>query len=1567
MIGRVVSGARWIARAIGLLLLVVAMIVGSLVVHLQTAVVRRVVAAVVNQQVFDPLFRGTFTILTLGHVDLGGVSGVRVRVLDPAGQQVLEADEVHARIATLTLLRTLVFGHGDLVLDISDVQIDHVDIRLDRDAAGVALANAFGPRTPSTGGGGLRVHLYAPHIRVHHAWGHGLMTNLPYFDGEVTDLDAAFVLEPTRLLVEARRGHVLARGIALGANAEGAFHGDLALGLGVPLLEGRFGWDGTAGTLRETLSAGVEKGRFDASVDVPDAAPEDVRSLWPGSPILGATTAHVEAHGALESIVVSLHAGVDAATANVDGVVGWGATKTAKVRVDVVGVDLHQLGAPVHASSLSLTGDVAASLSESGRLDGEAALDLASGHVDEHHVPHTTLKTNGFRERSGAFGGDATVMIEEPGAPTTVILHAVPTRESSSVDFSIASHDVRLGAIRRFSTDARGNVHILGKGNIDLERLKVDVTLDSRGDSLTQGKLRVGGLTIQGRARGHLLNPDVDLAVHARDVAWDAAHVATLDVTVRGTAMSPHVTLRERSVDAARLPTSGEHLTLPDLDAAADIDILDGPTVRHATVHVARRADAADIAIESARFTHGDIGIAGLTVTGLGSPMTASAQLAGGTTHVHVHAPKLELDRVARLAGFEDVVRGGVALLDADVSIRGGTASGRATVKMEHGSISALGDISAHFDGEIKNRRFAGVAGLRVATIGSLELDAKQLVVGGVGPFASASWRSVWGDVTLDGHVDLGALAAHIPVARLPFSTIQGQLDLKGRFERDSGADVTPLVQLQSNTAGVHIRGKAPPSSTKDEPATPPWAIDGVDATTVVRVNGDTGAVDLSVELRDASGELAKLEASSKDIPYKAIFAAPAAALATLPSIGFDARATIPRRATDAFPKVLGHLPVDGELEVEAHVNGPLNQPRAEITAKLLSVKSAVARLSTPIDLDLHATYNAGRADAELHASQEGRNVLASEAHATVQASDLLAGVANLPWRASGKVHLEEFPLVTVGPLDDRQVRGRMSGDVQLDDLHGDAKAHVALSVASLKIGDATYPTAKATFDADGKAMTLDVRLDESDGFGSVKASVPASWGAALWPRPDPQKSLELTVQAKHFRAAAVLPFLRGSIDELDGLVDANLTATIDPTTQRLRANGSVEVKEGVFQLATFGGELHGIAAKATITPAGLLTLERLTAFGVSGELMAAATARMDGLRLGAASATVVIPKSSALPISVGGSLLGTVDGKINISESSDAAHPHLLNVKVDIPTLHLLVPDTSSQDVQTLGTLRGVKVGTRSGPTGEFVVLAANPEEEAEMPGAARPEDAVQIRVVTTLGDDVSIRKGTDVRVELLGGPTLMITDKVRASGQIRLHGGVLNLYGKKFEIEQGTVTFVGEKISNPQVAVTAAWTAGDGTQVLADFIGPLKTGKVTLRSEPSLPNNEIVELLLFGSVEGQAASTGGVPGTSSAEGVAGNVATQPLNHALSQFGLSAVSAKVDTSSVNAKPEVEVQIAKDISVAVAQIIGQPPVGTNPDTSFLTIDWRFLRKWSLAATVGNADTTIVDLLWRYRY
>jgi hypothetical protein len=79
-------------------------------------------------------------------------------------------------------------------------------------------------------------------------------------------------------------------------------------------------------------------------------------------------------------------------------------------------------------------------------------------------------------------------------------------------------------------------------------------------------------------------------------------------------------------------------------------------------------------------------------------------------------------------------------------------------------------------------------------------------------------------------------------------------------------------------------------------------------------------------------------------------------------------------------------------------------------------------------------------------------------------------------------------------------------------------------------------------------------------------------------------------------------------------------------------------------------------------------------------------------------------------------------------------------------------------------------------------------------------------------------------------------------------------------------------------------------------------------------------------------------------------------------------VTTKIDTSdSANPRPEVEMQVAKDISLELAFVLGTPPPGTNPDTSYATINWRFVRNWSLETTFGDYGSTFADMVWKYRY
>ncbi|MDP9000315.1 MAG: translocation/assembly module TamB, partial [Myxococcota bacterium] len=356
-------------------------------------------------------------------------------------------------------------------------------------------------------------------------------------------------------------------------------------------------------------------------------------------------------------------------------------------------------------------------------------------------------------------------------------------------------------------------------------------------------------------------------------------------------------------------------------------------------------------------------------------------------------------------------------------------------------------------------------------------------------------------------------------------------------------------------------------------------------------------------------------------------------------------------------------------------------------------------------------------------------------------------------------------------------------------------------------------------------------------------------------------------------------------------------------------------------------------------------------------------SARLQGLNLESARAIVLIPSDAPIPVSTVDSEIGNVDGRIEISEVT-SNDEKAMDVKVEVPRLRVALPEDSIKNAQPLGTMDKVRIGAHRGYPQTFVLVPLNSGKEANKPPT---KPSAQLAIHTHLGD-IEVVRGKQLRINLTGQVEVHPGATPPVTGQITLQkDGALDVEGRAFRIVSGTVTFVEADPSNPEVVITAGWTAPEGTVVYANFVGPLKTGKVTLNSEPPLPQQDIVELLRFGTTGGQQAHAQGSE-ANGAIGMVGGEATQPLNHALGQLGLGAVTAKIDTTEASSpKPEVEVQIAKDISVQLAVVLGTPPPGVNPDHTLLTVDWRFLSRWSLSSTLGDAGTTIFDVLWQRRY
>jgi translocation and assembly module TamB len=203
--------------------------------------------------------------------------------------------------------------------------------------------------------------------------------------------------------------------------------------------------------------------------------------------------------------------------------------------------------------------------------------------------------------------------------------------------------------------------------------------------------------------------------------------------------------------------------------------------------------------------------------------------------------------------------------------------------------------------------------------------------------------------------------------------------------------------------------------------------------------------------------------------------------------------------------------------------------------------------------------------------------------------------------------------------------------------------------------------------------------------------------------------------------------------------------------------------------------------------------------------------------------------------------------------------------------------------------------------------------------------------------------------------------------TGRLELRGGTLDVQGKLFDIERGLVTFSGDA-ANPTITATARWDSPLGYTVYAEYSGDVDNGKITLRSEPPLNQDEIASLLLFGDPEGSIGTgSGDTNSAATAVGVAGDTAAKGLNRALSDLTELDVAARVDTSTGTARPELVVQLSPRLAARVTRAVGEPQNGQPPDRTFLTFDFRFTRSWSVSAVVGDHGGSGMDLIWRRRY
>jgi translocation and assembly module TamB len=1530
--------AAWFAGAL------VALVVAALLcVNLPLA--RRIIAKQVTSAL-DGVLSGKIVIDHIGRVGLTGVAGVKAHLTDPNGRTVVTASGVSARLRTLALVKSLV-GKSGLDVHLDSVSIDHVDALLDADRDGnLLLLKALSsppsptnapPEKPST------LKLAIDEARLGSAWLHGVPSPGFTADADLRDMRLGVTLANGKTTLDLRRLGVETRAMPSDANVHGALTAHAVLPPAPQKLAARASFDGAVADVATKLDGSLEDDHVDARLAA-DAPARSLSRVVPSLVLRKPARLRLDAKGTLPDVHAtgSVVTGPASVTLTADAVVGTplhGHLELAADHVDLAGVlkdgPKSDLNARVRAN-VTIPGG--------GTPTGNFALETQPSSIAEQRIPAITA--NG---RLTGAEGNVTLDVAEPGTKTQVTLDLNLRKMEAAYDANISIPD--FTRFERLPDSGSGSASVRVRGNVYLTTSTVTGDVRARLANVDTSGVRVRKADLGAVVTGPFSKPDVEAKVVAVDVAAAGRSFDAAAITVRGNTDGVSV--------GADL--DGTHGT-PDLNVSTRVTVGRRITLSSTEAKIGAADEQVRAHADTVWFGGGVVQAEGVTIDGAGAALSGAARIAPNAMDVRAVSAGLDVGKLARAFGVtKKDVRGKLAL-DVDLKTRGRTAHGKVGIELSDAAYAGVDGLDLRVATSVDGRKFTGLVNAKVEG-GHVYLDAQDLILAD-SPLSPRAWTHAYGRVRIDSDVDFGRVSRVLPTSMLPFDDMAGKVALSGELSRDSD-DAAPETTWQIHTDGLRASAKTaaerPHDGTKVR-APPPWRIAGVDIDASLSIAKERGRTTMDAHFRDAVGPLAELDLTA-DLPYRELVETGGVSSKTLESAPFRVRFAVPERRLSKLPPIFATAGIDGDMELTLEASSTAREPVVKLEGAVRRLAARGRRKAVPVDVRVVGDYGDGRGKLELNVDTSAKKALALDSEVHAKVSDLLDRHAG-DWDASVKGKLDAFPLQILSLFGLRRIKGTVSGELDAaTGTHVTPHARAKLNADGVAMARDRSKGARATLDADANdhGMNAKVRFDQPDGFAEATASAGLTWTGPLSPAFDPSKgSARAAASAKHFRLSALQPLVQGILADLDGRLDANAHLEATALHGAPKLDGQVVLDEGTFEVTAAAQEFHDVHADVVLRQDGTLRADNVSAHGLTGTLKASGEATLDGLSLKRAKLSAKIPSGDPFPVSLQGQSFAKASGDFEL-QAVPAPEKQEIDVTVNVPSAKVTLFDKPTKPLQPLDKAEHIRIGYHRTPE-EFVIVPL--ERPARLATVEKPPTTVN---VTLNLRDVEVVRGTDLRARLEGQPKVRLDEETSMSGEIRLRSGYLYVQGKKFEIEHGTITFIGEP-DNPNVVVTAGWTAPEGTRVFADFVGPLKSGKVTLRSEPVHNKNEILSLILFGTTDGMGASSnsGGTAGT--AVGVAGGVATQGLNKALDDMTGLDITTRIDTSEgSNPRPEVEVRVARDVTVAVSHVIGVPPPGTNPDLNYATVDWRFSRNWSLGTTIGDQGSSLMDLVWTYRY
>lgn len=1557
-LGRLV---RWLGLGLGWLLLGVILLIGLSLVSINFPPVSHFVSSKVNG-LLQPTFQGQLLLRDLGQIDFGGVTGAELEVLDPAGKSVLVAQDVDVRLFWPAVALRALSGSDPLEIPIEKVAVRQLDLTLIDDGTGTpTLAHAFEPKElkpPEEDAGSTSVRI--AQLAVAHTRVAGWLASVGNLDAELSDSRARLQSNAAGLEIGLQNLDLQARQLPRVDRVSGKLTGELVLpaeptsastvvpatldrdqrvqtelhALRPPAPERRVQLTfsgqvaGSAAVTRVRLLGEELVAELEAGELSPATLTQLVPALAPTAPV--ALAAKVE--GRLDNL--GLEATVKQAGSRVSarGQLRRKSDEThASLRLDGSNVDLSQLLPDVPATRLELVANADLDSDRAGS-HGRYRIVSSGSKIAGELLPETTLEGQLALPEARPLHTTGTLVIAEPGAVTHVDYTASsgPAGVTGKL-FSSTRLDRSPRLRERTGLDARGSLEV--RANVDTadEQIDADVALDVR--DVRHPAAQASRLELYVSARGAWQSPELRVRADARRIRGAGRSLARLWLTAQGT--PDQVLLRAHAVG-----TNPDRIELRALLAPRAPRQIQSPLLRVSTGTDELRVGAASLG-----FAAGKLHVDRLTLDGPGHA-EISLRYGRELEQLDLQTNDLDAARLLRIAGIKSPLRSARADLQAHVSTRGGQPSGKFVGDIRQLAFAELRG-SLHADLGLERQHIDGDARFELNPGGTTLISLRHVRL----PRGQADLERFSGAIALRGELELSRVQSLLTFAGIEHADGLLRYDVKLDGAPHDGEPPGLRAHLESRSlvlVGQRLnRGQT--SDAEQARLTAPWSVRGIDLNLDASLG--RGAADVKGKLFDGQGDLVTWNASWKELPQQRGLAVSKAAFLRAP---LQVEVRVPSRAIEQLPAMIRPNDIEGNVALALDAEGSLADPRVRAHGTLEHFTPASERQrKAHLDVNLDAEYATAGGRVAVTALRRTQPVLELDSHWTGDARRLgQSADGKSPILADLELSLTDFPLGVVPLLQQRQVRGRLTGKARVKDFGRNASLELDLRTQELKVERLLVGELHAAARSVQGKLELQTEINGKAGQVEARFSAPIAWGDRLVPTSDGQ--LDGTLETRALRLSALQPLIEGSVSELDGKLDSKFSASLRNGQTLL--TGRATLQDGVVHMPTVGQRFSDIDAEVNLSP-GSVRIDKLTAKGMSGGFEAEARATLAGLIPTSAQASLKIREKDKLPLTLEGESMGDVWGNVEASYRHDAAaQTNTVTVKLD--KVHVELPEAPPQGLQDLAQPAYIRVGYRRRDKG-FAPIALQLLTE---PSAPSEQKTV---VVVDLGT-VSVIKGQQARADLGGKIQATLGDELDVQGSIDTRRGQLDISGKTFDIERGTVAFTGGKPDDPTISAVARYDSPAGYSVYAEYTGTVSRGKLAMRSEPALSQDEIVTLLLFGTPDGSLGAGGG-DSLSTAVSFAGGTAAQGLNRAISDVTDLDVSARVDTSTGAPRPELVLQLTPRVAAKVTQALGEPVPGQSPDRTFVTLDLRLANSWSLSTMVGDRGASAFDLIWRRRY